>query len=111
MLRHWYLQHKRPRKGHVFGHPDGTAIGSLKKSFTNLVNESAIERETAKGKVTWHSLRHSFGTRLGAQGVDVETLRELMGHADISTTQRYLQTTEEQKRKAVEKMQEALESA
>jgi site-specific recombinase XerD len=52
--------------------------------------------------VSWHSLRHSFGSRLGAAGTDGETLRSLMGHADLRTTQRYLHAEEERKRAAVE---------
>ena len=37
----------------------------------------------------FHSLRHSYGTALGAQGVPMRTLQEWMGHRDIQTTQRY----------------------
>jgi len=50
---------------------------------------------------TLHRLRHSFGTRLLHAGVDIETVRDLMGHADISTTARYLSTTDPRKRAAV----------
>jgi integrase/recombinase XerD len=41
-----------------------------------------------------HSLRHSFATRLMEQGVPVETVRILLGHASIKTTQTYLHLTE-----------------
>jgi integrase len=37
----------------------------------------------------FHSLRHSYGTALAAQGVPMRTLQEWMGHRDIQTTQRY----------------------
>ena len=37
----------------------------------------------------WHSLRHSYGTALAAQGVPMRTLQEWMGHKDIQITQRY----------------------
>ena len=37
----------------------------------------------------FHSLRHSYGTALAAQGVPMHTLQEWMGHKDIQTTQRY----------------------
>jgi site-specific recombinase XerD len=37
----------------------------------------------------FHSLRHSYGTALAAQGVPMRTLQEWMGHRDIATTQRY----------------------
>ena len=41
-----------------------------------------------------HSLRHSFATRLMEQGVPAETVRILLGHASIKTTQTYLHLTE-----------------
>jgi site-specific recombinase XerD len=37
----------------------------------------------------FHSLRHSYGTALAAQGVPMRTLQEWMGHKDVQTTQRY----------------------
>src|SRR5471030_2787119 len=41
---------------------------------------------------TWsfHSLRHSFGTTAIRAGANVEAVRELMGHRDLTTTARYL---------------------
>jgi len=39
--------------------------------------------------ITLHSLRHTFGTRMAAQGVPMRTLQEWMGHRDLSTTQVY----------------------
>jgi integrase len=37
----------------------------------------------------FHDLRHTFGTQMAAAGMPMRTLQELMGHADIATTQRY----------------------
>lgn len=100
LLRRWSLQNGRPAEGYVFGHPDGTAVQSLKKSYRAVLVGAGI-KPTAEGRVTWHSLRHTFGTRLGAAGVDADTLRRLMGHASLQTTQRYLHGDRDRMKAAV----------
>lgn len=55
---------------------------------------------TAKG---FHTYRHTFGTNLYKNGVPIVTASRLLGHDDISTTQKYyIDTPEEDKRKAIE---------
>ena len=54
----------------------------------------------AKG---FHTYRHTFGTNLYKNGVPIVTASRLLGHEDISTTQKYyINTPEEDKRRAVE---------
>jgi len=53
-----------------------------------------------------YDFRHTFGSRTAMAGVDLPTLKELMGHADISTTMRYVHPTPEHKRKAVQKLED-----
>ena len=82
---------------------NGGRLGSLRKSFYKALKDAGIERVTPKGKITWHSLRHTFGSRIGAKKeIDATTLQKLLGHADLKTTQRYLHTDEDRKRAAVE---------
>ena len=70
-----------------------------------MVAAAGIKRVNRKGeRVNWHSLRHTFGSLLGAAGVDATTLMKLMGHANLETTQRYLHTDAERKRAAVERL-------
>jgi site-specific recombinase XerD len=51
------------------------------------------------GKLT-HCVRHSVATLMLQQGVDLETVRSILGHADVSTTSRYLHAVDERKRAA-----------
>ncbi|SIT73580.1 Site-specific recombinase XerD [Microbacterium sp. RU33B] len=52
--------------------------------------------------VTMHALRHSFATRAYSMNRDVFTLQRLLGHASASTTQRYVQISDERLREMVE---------
>ena len=49
-----------------------------------------LKKTSIKKDVNLHSLRHSYATHLLEQGVNIVTLKELLGHADITTTMLYL---------------------
>ena len=81
---------------YVFTNPDtATRYTDIKKSF------SAACREAGITNFTFHDLRHTFGTRLADAGVDVVKIKELMGHASIVTTMRYIHATDQGKRGAI----------
>jgi integrase len=50
--------------------------------------KQALERAEVH-RITFHELRHTFGTRMAASGIPMRTLQAWMGHADIKTTQVY----------------------
>jgi integrase len=53
-----------------------------------------------------YDLRHTFGSRSAMAGVDLPTLKELMGHSTITMTMRYVHPTPEHKREAVRKLEQ-----
>jgi integrase len=69
------------------------------RAFTALQTRLAISP-------TWsfHSLRHAFGTHLVGMGANVEAVREMMGHADLAMTTRYVHATERDKVRAIEQL-------
>jgi site-specific recombinase XerD len=61
-----------------------------------------VELSGLEGKITPHTLRHSFATHLHQRGVDLMTIKDLLGHESVSTTQIYAKVTLEHMRQAYE---------
>jgi integrase/recombinase XerD len=63
-----------------------------------------VERAGITKHITWHNGRHSFGTNLIYNDVDVLTASKLLGHNSLRHTQRYVNTAAEMKQKATNKI-------
>jgi integrase/recombinase XerD len=82
-----YIQSSKPKvylfngrkKGEPLGH------GAVQQSFRLAVKKAKILKD-----VSVHSLRHSYATHLLEQGIDIITIKELLGHVAIETTLLYL---------------------
>jgi integrase len=87
---------------HLFPHrhDPNRALGSVKKAHEEALGTSKI---TPPFRI--YDLRHTFGSRSTMAGVDLATLKELMGHSHITITMRYIHPTPEHKREAIRKLE------
>ena len=80
----------------VFSDENGRPYGDIKKSFLKALENAKIE------DFRFHDLRHTFGSYLVMNGVDLKTVQQIMGHKDIRMTMRYAHLSPEYVQKAVE---------
>ena len=97
VLRGWHDQ-AADKAGLVFPGKDGTAFNNTRRSWEGVLRAAGVIR------FRWHDMRHTFASKLVMAAVDLNTVRELLGHSDYKMTQRYAHLAPEHKAAAVERL-------
>ncbi|MCY7297070.1 site-specific integrase [Alteromonas sp. a30] len=84
-----------PQSTYVFEGEQGKPITDIKKAWNNLLEAANINN------FRFHDLRHHFASKLVMAGVDLNTVRELLGHGNLEMTLRYAHLAPEHKAAAV----------
>ena len=75
------------------------------KPFTTILRAiKTAGKKVGIEDLHFHDLRRTFGTMLSQKNVNLRVIQELLGHSDVSTTQRYLSVAASDKECAVESL-------
>jgi integrase/recombinase XerD len=93
ILRSYYRSCKPKPLEYIF---EGDEPGKpLSARTAQVIFQRARVKAGISKQVSFHALRHSFATHLLEKGVDIHYIKELLGHFDIKTTERYLHVKRE----------------
>ena len=67
----------------------------VRQTIGRIVKQRLLRIGISNPKISAHSLRHTFGALMVEQGVDIETIKDMMGHSDTKTTRIYIEMAQQ----------------
>lgn len=92
-----WITHRQP-VGLLFPGPTGKRLDNISTAWERLRRSAKLD------DFRWHDLRHTFASKLVMAGVDLNAVRELLGHASLDMTLRYAHLAPEHKAAAVARL-------
>lgn len=92
-IRNNHFKNKMYNTDYYFLSYKGDIISHV--GLDNVIKKAGIKAGLTGKRVSPHTFRHFFSVQCLLNGIDIYTLSKLLGHSDISTTQRYLQSLED----------------
>ncbi|WP_029461224.1 tyrosine-type recombinase/integrase [Solidesulfovibrio alcoholivorans] len=104
------------RRGHndlVFLSANGGRIVQVSETFNRVVAALGFNNGVTdpRQKVVFHTLRHTFASWLVEQGIDLYSVKELMGHSTLAMTERYSHLSPDKLRRAVKTLEAGMNTA
>ena len=94
--------------GLAFPSKSGDMIGQISKTVERVISSLGLNDGISdpRNKATFHSLRHTFASRLVENGTDLYTVKELLGHSTLAMTERYSHVSNVSLQSAVKRMEQ-----
>lgn len=89
-----YIKNYKPRPQEYLFESEQTGTSYPTRTIQKIF-QSAREKAGIRKEVGIHSLRHSFATHLLEKGTDIRYIKDLLGHFNIKTTERYLHVSKQ----------------
>jgi integrase len=96
-IKDWISQN-HITQGLLFPSANGGPMNNVNKSWKAILKQAQINN------FRWHDMRHDFASRLVMSGVDLNTVRELLGHGDLKMSLRYAHLSPKIKAEAVARL-------
>ena len=102
VIRNWMADQGDQDSIYLFPSPKtGVRLVTIKTAWRDLMRLARLR------EFRFHDLRHTFASNLAMRGADLYSIKELLGHADVTTTQRYAHLAPEHRSKVVELLVQA----
>ena len=69
----------------------------MRQTIGRIIKQRLACMGISHPKISAHSLRHTFGALMVEQGIDIETIKDMMGHSDTKTTRIYIEMAQQRR--------------